>query len=151
MHFQIARALLRDGGEFAQGREARGRPWYKKMMSNPRPIRDRGKHGPAPGSRTKSFPRWLRAMRPARLLVETAKGPAKRVALLTRADGQVRWRACVEVVVTCGATSVEALDEEGATLGVWDHPVTADELAKIDERTAREAEIRRFCSSFRPY
>jgi len=107
-------------------------------MSNPRPIYDRGKRGPEPGSRTKSFPRWLRAMRPACLRVRTEDGTVSRLAVRSRADGQIMWKALVELVVAWGnAVRVEALDEEGATIGVWGLPVTPDELVKITERETR--------------
>jgi hypothetical protein len=107
-------------------------------MSTPRPIYDRGKRGPEPGSLTKSFPRWLRAMRPASLRIETEEGRAERIKVRSRADGQVRWKALVELVVAWGnAVKVEALDQEGGTIGVWELPVTPDELVKITERETR--------------
>src|SRR5271169_529448 len=81
-----------------------------------------GSRGPKPGSRTKSFPAWLKAMAPAGLKIETADGDEKIVKVRKGTAGTVKWKELVETVEACGAVKVEALTDKDETVGVWEMP-----------------------------
>lgn len=71
------------------------------------------------GPRPKTFARWLRAVKPAKLIVETDDGDQVVKVPLSRV-GTPRWKEIVETVASLGATKARAVDDKDAILGVWE-------------------------------
>jgi hypothetical protein len=95
-------------------------------MSNPRSRHEVDKkrgHGFKAGTRTKSFPRWLRAAAPVAVRVETVDGEEKTIRVKpAKEGGSIRWNVLVETIESLHPSRVEALAEEGESLGQWEFP-----------------------------
>lgn len=105
-------------------------------MSNPKPrtiaapdgrMPPKTARGPAPGSRTKSFLRWLRAKTPASLRLETDED-GERTLKIKLTDNP---KAIEQTVLAYEPSRCEAFDEHGNALGLWTFAEPEDDASAL--------------------